>query len=110
MVVGENQKFASAIIIPNLPALRDFAKKQKISFTDDNDLITKEPVVRLMHKEVDLINERVAAHERIKRERLIIADWTPGNNMLSQTLKLKRANIYKKYSGIINDIYKTDSN
>lgn len=110
MVVGENQKFASAIIIPNLPALRDFAKKQKISFTDDNDLITKEPVVRLMHKEVDLINERVAAHERIKRERLIIADWTPDNNMLSQTLKLKRANIYKKYSGIINDIYKTDSN
>lgn len=106
MVVGENQKFASAIIIPSLSELRDFAAKQKIQYSSDEDLITKEPIIKLIHKEVEDINSKLAAHENIKRERLIIGEWTPGNNLLSQTLKLKRANLHKKYASIINDIYK----
>lgn len=108
IVVGENEKFASALIIPNLPHLKEFAAKQKIEFKDDSDLVSKQEIHSLIHKEVTSVNSRLAAHENIKRERIILDDWSPANDMLSQTLKLKRRNIHKKYATLIKEIYKAE--
>ena len=60
-------------------------------------------------REVDTVNQRLAVHEQIKRPRLINDEWTPLNDMLSQTLKLKRFNIKSKYSDLINEMYKHDN-
>lgn len=109
IVVGENQKFASAIIIPNFQSLHYWAAKHKITYTDNEDLIANPKVLAKIHKEIEAVNEKLAPHEHIKRERIINAEWTTSNNMLSQTLKLKRAKIYSKYSSVINEIYKHDN-
>jgi long-chain acyl-CoA synthetase len=109
MVIGENQKFASAIIIPSFTALESWAKKNKITFDNHDDLILIPEVVKLYAKEIQVINQKLAIHEQIRRTKLINDDWTPLNDMLSQTLKLKRAKIKAKYSDIINEIYKYDN-
>lgn len=108
MVVGENQKFASALIIPSFNTLHFWAAKHKIQYTDNDDLIKNPEVQKKILKEIDVVNQKLAAHEQIRRSRLINDEWTPVNNMLSQTLKLKRMNIRKKYIDIINEIYKYD--
>jgi long-chain acyl-CoA synthetase len=109
MVVGENQKFASAIIIPSFSSLHFWAAKHKIQYTDNEDLINNQEVQKKIWREVDIVNQRLAVHEQIKRPRLINDEWTPLNDMLSQTLKLKRFNIKSKYSDLINEMYKHDS-
>lgn len=106
MVVGENQKFPSAIIIPNFNSLHFWAAKHNIHFEDNNDLINKSEIQKKIIKEVGVVNARLAQHEQIRRPKLINDEWTPLNNMLSQTLKLKRNNVKAKYLSVILDIYK----
>ncbi|EKD31188.1 MAG: hypothetical protein ACD_77C00371G0007 [uncultured bacterium] len=105
MVVGENQKFASAIIIPSITSLNYWAAKHKIQYTNNHDLITKPEIIKKINKEIESVNNRLALHEQIKRPKLVLDEWTPLNDMLSQTLKLKRAKIKAKYADLIADIY-----
>ena len=105
MVVGENEKFASAILIPSFPKLEAYAASKKIAFKDNADLLQNKDILNYLHEEVNKVNESLAPHEQIKRERFIDAEWTPDNKMLSQTLKLKRANIFARYKDIIAEIY-----
>ncbi len=108
MVVGENQKFASAIIIPDFNRLHFWAAKNKIHYKDNSDLIQTEAIIEKINKEIEIINKKLAVHEQVKRVRLVADEWTPLNDMLSQTLKLKRNKIKAKYQTLINDIYKNE--
>lgn len=105
MVVGENEKFASAIIIPSFSKLASYAKYKKISFTDNDDLLGKPEIQKLLQNQIVKVNETLAPHEQIKREQFVNDEWTVDNKMLSQTLKLKRANIFAKYKDTIKEIY-----
>jgi long-chain acyl-CoA synthetase len=109
MVVGENQKFASAIIIPDFNRLHFWAAKNKIHYNDNAELIKNPDVIAKIYKEIDVINKKLAAHEQIKRAKLVADEWTPLNDLLSQTLKLKRHNIKAKYQNLINEIFNTES-
>ena len=106
IVVGENQKFASAIIIPDMERIHFWAAKHNVTYNDNEELVKNPKVLAKIHSEVEEVNAKLAPHEKIKREKVVIGEWTTANNMLSQTLKLKRANIHKKYSKIIDGIYK----
>lgn len=108
MVIGENQKFASAIIIPDFNRLHFWAAKNKIHYTDNADLIQNPAVIAKVNKEIDVVNKKLAAHEQIKRAKLVADEWTPLNDMLSQTLKLKRSKIKAKYHNQINEIFNTE--
>lgn len=108
IVVGENQKFASSIIIPDFQRLHFWAAKHKVTYSDNEELVHNPKVIAKIHSEIEIVNSKLALHEHIKRERIICDEWSSANNMLSQTLKLKRAPIKKKYADLINEIYKHD--
>lgn len=105
MVVGENEKFASAFISPNFSYLQDWATDHHIKFQDNTDLIQHPKVLEVFQKEVTEINKKLAFHEQIKRFRLVKDEWTPQTGELSPTLKLKRRLIYKKYDHILKEIF-----
>ncbi len=105
IVFGENQKFASAIIIPDMSRLHFWAAKHKITYADNNELVKNPKVIAKIHKEVELVNSTLAPHEAIKRERIILDEWSPNNGLLSPTLKLKRAKIHAQYKSTIEEIY-----
>ena len=106
IVIGENRKTASAIIVPDLPQLRLWAKAQGLSFADDHALIALPQVVQHMTKEVDKTNKSLAFHEQVRKPKLTIDEWTPMNGFLSQTLKLKRSVLLRHYADLIHEIYK----
>ncbi|MEG0891045.1 MAG: long-chain fatty acid--CoA ligase [Bacteroidales bacterium] len=107
MVIGENQKFPSALIVPNFNKLHYWAAKHKVSYDSNTDLIEKSQIIAKIHREIENINIRLAPHEKIRKERIIVDEWNTNNNTLSQTLKLKRSVIHKKYASIIESIYKS---
>ena len=108
MVIGENQKVASAMIVPNFAQIRAWAKQQGLTYTTDDTLIALPQVIQLINKEVDNINQHLAPHEQIRKPRLVAEEWSPSNGLLSQSLKLKRASLYQHYAHIVNEIYKSD--
>jgi long-chain acyl-CoA synthetase len=106
MVVGENEKFASALIAPNFDYLHFWATKHKIHYEDNKDLVRQKEVVARMQKEVNKVNKRLGQIEQIKRFRMVCDSWSPESGELSPTLKLKRKELYAKYDPILREIYR----
>ncbi len=105
MVIGENQKFASALLSPNFSFLHDWCSIHKIQFRDNNELIELSEVLDRFSKEVREVNKSLGEFEQIKRFRLVTEEWTPQTGELSPTLKLKRNYLAKEYKDIISEIY-----
>jgi long-chain acyl-CoA synthetase len=108
MVIGENQKFASALISPDFQFLHTWANNTNILFSDNKELISNPLVYACYQKEVSEINSSLGDHEKIKRFRLVSDEWAPQTGELSQTLKLKRKVLYEKYSELISEIFSVD--
>ncbi len=109
-VVGENQKFASALIVPNFQFLHNWASIHKVQFQDNFDLVSNPQVIARYQKEVSSINATLGQTERIKRFRLVTDEWSPQTGELSPTLKLKRKFLYEKYSALIEEIFSVNNN
>ena len=105
MVVGANEKFASALVSPNFPLLHDWAADHKIHFEDNKELIQKPEVINYLQKEIKIVNKTLGSHEQISRVRLVCEEWTPNSGELSPTLKLRRNMVAVKYQHLIEDIY-----
>jgi len=110
MVIGANQKYASALISPNFPMLHDWCADERIHFENNKELIRIPEVVEKIQKEVMKINNTLGAHEQINRIRLVEDEWTPVTGELSPTLKLRRKALSHKYKKLIDDIYSSGKN
>ena len=110
MVIGANEKFASALISPNFPLLHDWCADHKIHYEANNDLIKNPEVIEKIQNEVKIINKTLGTHEQISRIRLVCEEWTPASGELSPTLKLRRNAIAVKYQHLINEIYSIKKN
>ena len=105
MVIGENEKFTSAIISPNFNYLHFWATKHRVHYRDNRELISFRQVQARMQRELDKFNKALAPHEQVKCFRLVIDEWTSLTGELSPTLKLKRNVLMKKYQSIVDEIY-----
>lgn len=105
MVIGENEKFASAIIVPNFNTLHYWALKHHQHYRDNAELVQLPDVREKYKKVLDVFNKDLAAHEQIKQFRLVADEWNSANGMLSPTLKVKRNVLRDKYRPLIADIY-----
>jgi long-chain acyl-CoA synthetase len=105
MVVGENEKFASAIISPDFAYLHDWCSLHKIQFRDNTELIEIPEVIERFSREIREISNTLGEHEQIKRFRLVTEEWSPQSGELSPTLKLKRNLLTQHYKDVIADIY-----
>ena len=105
MVIGEHEKFASAIIAPDYLYIKDWCLENKISISDNSELLKNNQLINIFNKEVKILNKSVSDFEKIKRFKLIPDEWSPVSGELSPTLKLKRKFIAAKYQYLIDEIY-----
>ena len=105
MIIGENEKFASALISPDFNYLHFYALKHKLHFRDNAELIKDPNVIKKYQGEIDKLNATLSEYECIKRFRLVCEEWSQDSGELSPTLKLKRNVIKKKYASVIDEIY-----
>jgi len=105
MIVGEHEKFASALISPNFKYFDEWKKENNISFSDSVEMIRLPEINSLFNSEVEAINKRLSPPERINRFRLVPDEWSPASGELSPTLKLRRQFISNKYREILDQIY-----
>ncbi|MEA1878304.1 MAG: long-chain fatty acid--CoA ligase [Bacteroidota bacterium] len=110
MIIGENQKFTSAIIAPNFRFLHDYCTKKKMHYRDNAELIQRKEILARYQKEINEINKTLSDHEKIKRFRLVVDEWSPATGEMSPTLKLKRRVLKEKYAGIIEEVYSMSKN
>jgi long-chain acyl-CoA synthetase len=110
MVIGENQKFASALISPDFPFLHKWASLHNVDFRDNMELISDSRVIARYQRVVTEMNRQLGVTDQIKRFRLVQEEWTPDTGELSPTLKLKRKFLTQKYESTINEIFSVQKN
>jgi long-chain acyl-CoA synthetase len=105
MVVGEHEKFASALISPNFKYFDDLKDSIKVNYSNNEELIKLPEVKSIFTNEVEKMNKRLSPPERINRFRLVHDEWSPSSGELSPTLKLRRRFIKEKYKKLIDEVY-----
>jgi long-chain acyl-CoA synthetase len=105
VVVGENQKFAGALIVPSFAFLKGWCAKEKIRFTTPEQVINLPEVQKLFFKEVQEMNRGLGETEKIKKFTLIADEWSVGNGLITPTLKVKRRAITAKYKDVIDKMF-----
>lgn len=105
MVVGENEKFASAIICPSFEFLHGWCFKNNITFRDNKDLIQIPEVIARFQQEVDKINGGLGQYRQLKKFELTCQEWLTETGELSPTLKVKRKFLKEKYKTKLDRLY-----
>lgn len=105
MVIGENQKFPAALIVPAFDTLEKFAKKKNIAFSEKQHLLNNESIIKRYQREIDNANKRLGQWEKIKKFVLLPTEWSIDNGELTPKLSLKRKVILEHYQAEIDEIY-----
>lgn len=106
MVVGENQKFPAALIVPSFQNLSEWARRKNLTFHTNQELVSHPEVIQKIQREVDAANETLAQFEKVKKFVLLPNEWTIDTNELTPSLKMKRRIITEKYHDLIQNFYK----
>lgn len=105
VVLGENEKFAAALIVPDFSFIKDWCAKHSIKFTKNEEMINLKEVKDRLMREVQKINALFGDTEKIKRFKFITDEWSTANGILTPTLKVKRSVILHRYHDIISRMY-----
>ena len=105
MVVGAEQKFVGALIVPSVINLREWMLHKGIPFTTIEDAIHNPKVLDLYRELIDSFNKFFNQVEQIKKFELLPNEWTIDSGELTPTLKLKRKVIMEKYKTAFDRIY-----
>ena len=106
IVVAEQEKFVSALIVPSFSNLRDWCATNNIQCEENNEeLVQNEKVLSKIQEIVDEANDNFSHVEQIKKFKLMPREFTIEDGELTPTLKLKRREILKNYEQEINSIY-----
>jgi long-chain acyl-CoA synthetase len=106
MVLGDDRKFIAALFVPNMETVRRWADEEGIDLPADPEAVCAHEAVReRIAREVEAVNADLEKHERIKEFRLVPDEWTPENDLLTPSMKLKRRNVIDRYDELVADIY-----
>jgi long-chain acyl-CoA synthetase len=105
IVLGENKKFAGALISPDFVYLKSWCLKHKIKYTTHTEIIENPLVAKRFQEEIQKYNQHFGDFEQIKRYLLVSEEWTTAMDFLSPTLKIKRDVIEKFYAEKIEKIF-----
>lgn len=105
MIVGAEQKFVGALIVPSALHLQQWMRQQGIEFTTMEKAVQHPKVINLFRDLIDSYNQFFNHVEQVKKFELLPNEWTIDSGELTPTLKLKRKVILEKYKDIFNRIY-----
>jgi long-chain acyl-CoA synthetase len=106
MVVGADQKFPGALIIPAFDELKKWASQNGVSSKSNADLVKDEKVVKLYHDLVLKYNQGFAQWEQVKKTVLLPEQWTVESGEMTPTMKVKRKVITENNKQAIEGLYK----
>ncbi|MDD4971307.1 MAG: long-chain fatty acid--CoA ligase [Paludibacter sp.] len=104
-VVGDERNFVTAIIAPSIPALEEYAKKNKIACDTVDELLKSPAIKEFIQSRIAEQQKGMANYEMIKRFVLIKKSFTIETGELTNTLKIRRAVIMQKYKSQIEEMY-----
>jgi long-chain acyl-CoA synthetase len=106
MVLGDNQKFVSALIVPSFSNLKIWMVSQSITYTSNHEAIQHPEVVNFYNSIIETYNGYFNHVEQVKKIKLLSEEWSVFTGEMTPKLSIKRKVIMEKYQQEIEWIYK----
>jgi long-chain acyl-CoA synthetase len=106
VVVGGRRKFISALIVPNMEKLEEYAKLKGIVYAMGRDLVAHDAVKKFMFEEVERSTPNLAPYEKVKKIILLERDFDLEKEEITPTLKVRRNRVEQKYRDQIDALYR----
>ncbi|AFU70538.1 long-chain acyl-CoA synthetase [Psychroflexus torquis ATCC 700755] len=104
-VVGDQQKYVTALAVPSFENLKKYATEHKIAYKDVEELINNSQIKEMFEKRIEALQKDFSVFEKIKKFKLLPREFSIEAGEITATLKLKRKVIQKKYKVIIDKMY-----
>jgi long-chain acyl-CoA synthetase len=105
VLIGNNRKFASALIVPDFESLRNYSKQKGLNLKTATDFCQNLNIIKLLEKEVEQLTPALAKFEKVKKIALLEKELTVEGGEMTPTLKVKRRVVDEKYQDVIEKIY-----
>lgn len=107
IVIGENEKYPSALIVPNFEFVKEWAKRKSVDLGDGSHaaIIANEKVKERIEEEVEFFNKSYGNWEQLKRVELLPKEFSIEGGELTPTLKLKRKMIMEIHAAAVARVY-----
>ncbi len=109
VVLGENQKFAAALIVPDFDYLKSWCAVKDIKYTSDKEMIELPRIKKRIQKEIDNYNTSFGKTEQIMKFELMDSLWSIETGELTANMKLKRDFIFNKYKTQVDKLFNIKS-
>ena len=104
-VIGDSRPYNTALIVLDADMAPAWAAQNGLEGLDFAAISADPKLLAAVEAAVEAGNQKLARVEQIKRFRVLLADWAPGGEELTPTMKLKRKPIAAKYSEQIEELY-----
>ena len=105
VIIAEQRKFVSALVIPEYKLLEEYARQRKIQWQTRAELCAHPEVVSFVMYRIDTLQQEFAHYEQVKRITLLPEPFSMERGELTNTLKVKRAVLYENYAAEIEKMY-----
>lgn len=105
VVLGENQKFAAALIAPDFEFLKSWCHRHDVTYTSPAEIINDATIYKRFAREVAKYNTFFGETEQVKRFALVSDEWSMKSGVLTPTLKIKRHIVQQRYKEQIDKLF-----
>jgi long-chain acyl-CoA synthetase len=105
IAIGDNRKYITALIVPSLQHLKDYAQRLELKYHSDAHLVSLKEIRELIAGRIEVLQSELASFEKVVRFTLLHEPFTIENNAMTSTLKFRRKVISEKYRDEIEEMY-----
>jgi len=105
MIIGNNRKFISALIVPDWEKIQNFLKENNLAAESPENLVKNEILNEFFRERVEEINKNFSDYEKIKKFQLIAQEFSQEREEMTPTLKLRRKTIEDNHKKEIEEMY-----
>jgi long-chain acyl-CoA synthetase len=105
IVIGNERMYITALIVPNKDEIMQIAKSLGLDSISYKDLIKNEKLVKHIEKKINEVQKNLSTFEKVRKITLLENPFTLEADEMTPTLKLKRKEIEKKYTAVIEKMY-----
>ena len=105
VLIGDRRMFLTALIVPDYDAVKEYADSHKIPYDKVEDLVRDEEIYKMLDKEMDQFQKKLANYERVRKFVLLDRPFTIESGEITPSLKIKRKYVEERYQDLIEQMY-----
>lgn len=108
IIIGDNREYNTALILPNFEELKKLAEVLEIKYTNLSELVSNEKIIKIIKNDIDRLQKDLSKFERVRKFALLTESFSVDSGELSPKMSVKRHIVERKYSDLIEQMYKLD--